>query len=186
MQQWLADIGMAVSELRDMARVRQVSLVGFRMGGTFACRVASDLEEIGALALWDPIVRGEPYVRGLLDAAGVERGATIRSCTSDGRECSVIGLNGFPFPEEMARDLSEIDLLKLDSFQVERTAIITSDHRQDLSDLASHLSTFSGEVTHTTVTASFEWGSGDRFSSAVIAPEIQEEILAFLRSSSGG
>jgi pimeloyl-ACP methyl ester carboxylesterase len=62
---WLADIGAAVTELRAISGVRRVRLVGVRLGATLAARAALDMPSVDRLVLWDPIVAGAAYARQL-------------------------------------------------------------------------------------------------------------------------
>ena len=63
--QWVADIGAACAELRDVSGVRRVSLVGLRLGGALAARALGEGLEADTLVLWDPVVRGARYLAEL-------------------------------------------------------------------------------------------------------------------------
>jgi len=66
---WLSDIECAVDELRAASGASQVLAVGLRMGGLLAALA----EQRGCvhfqhLVLWDPVIDGLGYLRGLADA----------------------------------------------------------------------------------------------------------------------
>jgi pimeloyl-ACP methyl ester carboxylesterase len=63
--QWRQDLAMAVTELRDMASLRKVSLVGLRFGAALAATCATERDDLDRLVLWDPIFDGSAYVREL-------------------------------------------------------------------------------------------------------------------------
>jgi pimeloyl-ACP methyl ester carboxylesterase len=59
---WVADIRMAVAELRDMAVIQKVSIIGLRLGALLAAHAARELGTIDRLVLWDPVTSGATYV----------------------------------------------------------------------------------------------------------------------------
>lgn len=62
-----SDVVMAIEELRDMSGLPEVALVGLRLGGALAARVAArHPREVQRLALWDPVDRGSAFVDELL------------------------------------------------------------------------------------------------------------------------
>ena len=59
---WVADVGDAARELRDLAGVRRVALVGMRLGAAVAARARAAGLPVGDLVLWDPVVSGARYL----------------------------------------------------------------------------------------------------------------------------
>ena len=62
---WQKDLGQAVDEIRDTGGLRQVSLVGLRMGASLAATVGAISDAVAKLVLWDPAVYGEAYLNAL-------------------------------------------------------------------------------------------------------------------------
>jgi len=62
---WRADIGAAVKELKAISGIRRVQLVGVRLGATLAARVALETPSVDRVVLWDPIMAGAAYVQQL-------------------------------------------------------------------------------------------------------------------------
>jgi esterase/lipase len=60
-RQWVEDVKAALGELQDNAGVRQVSIVGLRLGATLACSAAMELP-IHHLVLCDPVLDGRAYL----------------------------------------------------------------------------------------------------------------------------
>ena len=69
-EQWSRDVDTAIDELRDTTSLDRVSLVGLRFGGLLAADVAARRKDLDRVVLWDPIVRGEQYVREMLVSEG--------------------------------------------------------------------------------------------------------------------
>lgn len=62
---WIADLGAAVAELRRRTRLQHVAVVGMRLGATLAALHGRRAGDIETMALWDPIVDGTSFVDGL-------------------------------------------------------------------------------------------------------------------------
>jgi pimeloyl-ACP methyl ester carboxylesterase len=64
-ERWLADIGLAIDELKDVGRVAQVGLVGMRYGAALAAQAAAARKDVNRLVLWDPVFDGPAYLEQL-------------------------------------------------------------------------------------------------------------------------
>lgn len=62
---WIGDVVTAARELRAIAGVRRIRLVGVRLGGTIAALAAPQIEGFQRLVLWDPVVDGQAYLAQL-------------------------------------------------------------------------------------------------------------------------
>ena len=65
---WYDDATLAVDELRDMSGCATVASFGIRLGAVIAWRLAAMRADVHATVLWDPVVRGEGYLRELVAA----------------------------------------------------------------------------------------------------------------------
>jgi pimeloyl-ACP methyl ester carboxylesterase len=62
-----ADVFTAVETLQDLAATEKVTLIGLRAGANVAASMAAGSPQIiEALALWDPILPGDPCINGVL------------------------------------------------------------------------------------------------------------------------
>jgi alpha-beta hydrolase superfamily lysophospholipase len=109
-EQWLADIKTAAEELRDIARVTHLSLVGKQLGGILAVRAALPELRIRDLVLWDPILKGSDFIADLEEAHDRHCLARLQS-SSDG-EATGNELLGFPFPQSLRREISQLQLFE--------------------------------------------------------------------------
>jgi pimeloyl-ACP methyl ester carboxylesterase len=107
---WQNDIGTAIEELKDTAGVTRVALVGLRLGGTLAARVAAGRKaEVEKLVLWDPVVNGDEYLTEMrkLDAEIAETLAMRTTGPGDDSD----RLLGFDLPERMRKEIETVDLV---------------------------------------------------------------------------
>ncbi|MEP6914904.1 MAG: alpha/beta fold hydrolase, partial [Acidobacteriota bacterium] len=125
----IADIGTAIDELKDIADVPRVALVGLRLGAALAARVSEDRTDIDSLLLWDPVTSGRTYLqdlrrlqqRWLRDRPGSRWFAFSPAVTE---------VIGFPVTPTMRAELAQLDLQAL-----RRTSL------RRLIDLQRHLET---------------------------------------------
>ncbi len=63
----IADTGAAIDELRQrVPELRNVTLVGLRLGATIAAAAAARRDDVDRLVLWDPVVDGADYMQAVL------------------------------------------------------------------------------------------------------------------------
>jgi alpha-beta hydrolase superfamily lysophospholipase len=109
-EQWLEDIGAAVDEIKDLSGAAEVTLIGARLGATLAALVARRRREVDGLALWDPIVKGEDYVRELTRRQKDWLRDGLPEPRRFDRDDPMTEALGFPLPDRLRRGLEKIDL----------------------------------------------------------------------------
>jgi pimeloyl-ACP methyl ester carboxylesterase len=129
---WIADIATAATELSDSTGVKHLSVVGVRLGATFAALAASDGLRVDQLVLWDPVVHGDEYLEAL-DRMHAEMLAqrSDQMITSD-----LIGdeLLGFPYPPARRQGIERLDLTRMQWNGV-TTALVASQDRPEYRQL---------------------------------------------------
>jgi pimeloyl-ACP methyl ester carboxylesterase len=63
--QCLADLDAAIDEIEDISGATRASIVGLRLGATFAEIAAQRRDDIERVVLWDPILDGGAYLEAL-------------------------------------------------------------------------------------------------------------------------
>jgi pimeloyl-ACP methyl ester carboxylesterase len=101
---WIANIGAAMDLIRRETGVREVALVGLRLGALLAASAAADRDDICALALLAPPNSGRAYVRELKALAHLLVAPDERAASFDGLEVA-----GFSVGQETLRALSRLD-----------------------------------------------------------------------------
>ena len=72
---WIGNIRLAVERARTLSGRRNVCVIGVRLGATLAALASRDVE-VDELVLWNPAVKGRPYVRELQALAATAARAT--------------------------------------------------------------------------------------------------------------
>lgn len=70
---WLGDVRTAARELRDLAGVEALDVVGLRFGAVLAAACAAEDRDIRELVLWDPVAGGEEFLQQLGALAASQR-----------------------------------------------------------------------------------------------------------------
>ena len=105
---WRRDIEMAIDELKSMAAVERLTLLGVRLGASLAADVAEARNDINALVLWDPVIKGEEYLADL-DAAH-QAFIDARTHHFSLPPTDVRHRACYPFPAKFELGLSKLDL----------------------------------------------------------------------------
>ncbi|TDX65572.1 hypothetical protein EDE12_10257 [Methylosinus sp. sav-2] len=119
---WREQIRLAVRWMREVIGVREVALVGLRLGATLAAEVGG-VERLAQIA---PVVKGSSYLRELkmmarvLAASGATPEASIAAATSG----DDIHLEGFTINQPMAAAVKRIDLTRLEAAPAQRVLVL--------------------------------------------------------------
>jgi len=70
---WCEDVRVAARELRDLAGVEALDVVGLRLGAVLAARWAAEDRDIRELVLWDPVAGGEGFLTQVDGLEAVQR-----------------------------------------------------------------------------------------------------------------
>ena len=108
---WRRDIEMAIDELKSMAAVERLTLLGVRLGASLAADVAEARNDVNALVLWDPVIKGKEYLADL-DAAH-QAFIDARTYHFSLPPTDVRHRACYPFPEKFELGLRKLDLTSL-------------------------------------------------------------------------
>ncbi|MCU0622820.1 MAG: alpha/beta hydrolase [Gemmatimonadaceae bacterium] len=168
---WREDIGHAIEELKAMAEVERVALVGLRLGGTIAAEVAATRDDIAQVVLWDPVVRGAEYVAELLAASD-----DVQAGRPSGPEHTV-GVMGFPMTPAFRAELLQIDAPAAPPPVSARTLMVVSGERPEFAALAQALTARGTRVVTQVVPSPGNWGEVDDNGSALIPVALIQAIV---------
>ena len=125
LERWRQDIAAALEELKDLAGVRRVCVVGFRLGAALAAQATIKVKD---LVLWEPVVDGRAYLDELRDM----HARVFAHCLHPpeiGPPGNVHELMGFGFPIEQERATAAIDLTQPFVCRAERVLIVATEPR---------------------------------------------------------
>jgi pimeloyl-ACP methyl ester carboxylesterase len=106
----IEDVLQATDELTSTCGLRSVSLVGVRLGATFAALAAGLRDVVEGLVMWEPVAAGQAY----LAALRARHAAFLLSEAAGGRSQQAYSgpreIMGFPLSPAMAVELDALDL----------------------------------------------------------------------------
>jgi pimeloyl-ACP methyl ester carboxylesterase len=136
-EDWVEDVRTAAAELTDLAGIRVVSLVGYRLGAAIAAVAVSGGLKVEDLVLWDPIVSGRDYISNLEFRDRQENLLLIHPTSRFERGKGEI--LGYPFSPALRASLEKLDLRKVDTAAAGRLLLVATEERKEYSDLRAAL-----------------------------------------------
>lgn len=132
LQVWTADVVAAVSELKRRTGVKQVCLLGLRLGGTLAILAARQTREVTALALVAPVIDSRRYLKELKTSQLVGSLAA-KATRSDGQRAAAgtfpgsLEAGGYTLYPASSATLSQLNFNALEAPSVRRVLVIDRD-----------------------------------------------------------
>ncbi len=148
LEEWTADVGAAIEEVRRRSGATQVRLGGLRLGATLAALAARDRAEVERLVLWDPVVSGAGFLADVEPSVGHRDGTTW-------------WVHGFPLPESMRNALRSVDLRDVPLPARTRVVQMLSRPGVNFEALAERLADRVGDVESRIVPSPSDWNYTD-------------------------
>lgn len=179
-EDWLADIGYAIDELRDSAGVGRVSLVGLRLGAVLAAGASLSRTDLERLVLWDPVQSGLDYEAELAAEIAQETPSEYAPLFGNGESPSGgLVYNGF----EMTRSLREsLRLLRVDvagRATVSRLVQVVSHETDTLTAIRQRLEVHPG-FEYRFVEAPHDWNYVDTFGGILLPQPVIQAIVQWM------
>lgn len=138
LEQWEADLRLAVAELKARGGVEQVIVLGLRLGASLALVAAPRIAGLAGLVLWEPVVSGRRYLaelRSQHEDAILRFFATPKDYTPGAdRE-----LLGFAVGDSLLRTVDGLDLLQIPPPRGKPVLLIESHAKPEIAELQKHL-----------------------------------------------
>ncbi len=178
--QWRADISMAVEQMKERGDVARVALVGVRLGATLGALVEAERRDLAGLVLWEPIVNGREYLQTLIASHRDWLRAVFSKPEQDRKDGRRLEILGFPLTDRMRRGIEGIDLLTLEGRPAADVLIIESDGEGKYGPLSQHLRTLNGHVEYMRIPGPRVWTRGEEIDKAVVPVPILQSIVSWL------
>jgi len=173
LEQWINDAGEAIEELKDNAGVRQVSLIGIRLGAAIAAQAAQAHPEVDSLILWDPVVTGAAYLEELIRLG---EPAGMNGAVPPG----TVGVSGFPLTPSLTSGLRQIDLPGIVEPMAEHVLLVVSEERTEFNQLQVHLAATTQHSSCHLVPSATNWDVVDRMGAVLLPQKIIQDIVTYL------
>lgn len=107
---WVAELELAVDELRAMAGVQDIAVVGLRLGATIAARAEQRTGHFSQVVLWEPVMQGSDYLAELREQHEDFLAHMVRYPREATRRGPPFEVMGYPIGPELERSLAGVDL----------------------------------------------------------------------------
>ncbi len=173
-----SDVEAAIEEVRDTAGVGDVALVGLRLGGALAARVASrHPRDVKRLVLWDPVDRGEVYVNELLGTAVPIGHARRRRA---GTTIEELEIRGFPMTARFLEGVQGLDLSATAARLPAMTLAAISDSAWPAGELEQRLSADNGSRKVIRVASAPAWIEDESIGGGAIPVPLLKQVVTWM------
>lgn len=154
--QWLQDISASITELRSRTGVRQICLIGVRLGAALSFITAAQDNGVNAIVLWDPVVSGKAYIEEIRllqrEALRCRPKSLWRKECSEGEE-----VIGFPLPRGLCTEIGKLNLLTVAPKTSTRMFTVQTDEATNCDSLDQHFRRCGVQCDHQQVQAPKIW-----------------------------
>ena len=177
---WTTDIETAIEELKASRGLSSVGLVGLRFGATLAAQVAARRGDVPFMVLWEPIVKGRPYLqfarsqhRAWLQAEAQQRPEAPQRTT----EHEVLGQL---VSATLADGLARMELPPPRGRLAESILLVDEGACEQIDSLARHLTLRGADVSHVRRAGGRIWQRERDGEQAPVPREIVAEITRWV------
>ncbi len=176
--QWTADAYSAMQELRGAHRLRELSLVGLRLGASLAALAAAESRGVERLVLWEPVIDGRQYLAEqlALHRAWVEGEAREGRHAPSGEE----DLLGSRLAGRLRGELEQLSLRSLDGAPAPRILVLGQQPSREHDGLAAFLRDKGAHVDSRCVQGPAVWSKTPSMEEASVPNGAIQAIVAWL------
>lgn len=187
LQRWKADIHTAIDEMRRLTAVRDVHLVGSRIGANLAVQVHGERTDLAGLVLWEPILNGAEYIAALRRASGSMLADNARLEGYAQRPMSWFAeFAGFPVSKTLFDELAAIDLVAAPAASMHDILVLANSAKPALASfVASRTNALGGPQYVVTEESDAIWLKEDRENKGVIPVRALQAIASFVSRPRG-
>jgi pimeloyl-ACP methyl ester carboxylesterase len=180
---WVQDVGHAIQELRDIANIQRVSVLGLRLGALVAAQACRDRSDVDRLILWDPVLSGAHYEAELKAEVDAERPSSYGASSGNGEDAAgTLHYNGFPLGSGLRASMRRMDLLEALPTGVPRVLLAVSHETADFTRLRSSWSSHSG-LRYVHAPAPHDWNFVDNFGGILLPQAVIRAIVSWVENS---
>lgn len=175
---WLNDINVAITELREISAVQRIHVIGLRLGGLLAAAACSGRDDIESLNFWDPVTSGVQYInelrQELTDEDTSKENGELNSNYQDSN--GVIHFNGFSLHANMQETLERLDVFNIDLSAIGKVRHIISHKSIDSQLFVEYMEgkkNFKSEL----IEAPHDWNYVDKYGGILLPQPIIQGIV---------
>jgi uncharacterized protein len=175
--QWRADNAAAAGELKRLASVSRIAVVGVRLGAALAVDAAARRDDVELLVLWDPVLDGAAHLEELeaLHEGWLRLGGRV-DISAAGAPGPVLG---FPYAPALRRELGELQLHQAVAAARRVTVLLSREHPADAAWRAG-LAAAHGAAACAVVPTATDWLRPETVHTALAAPQMVQALASVI------
>lgn len=180
-QDWVDDVGLAIHELREIAGVSSISVIGLRLGALIAGAACAVRDDVDRLILWDPILDGGEYERELLHVIATEKPSEWGGPASGNLETvdGTIHFNGFPLTSGFRESCRQLSLANLQGLPAKRVLQVVAHETPAFTQLRSGWQHHAG-FHYQFAQAPHDWNYVDNFGGILLPQPVIQAIVNWM------
>ena len=180
---WVVDVAHAVQELRDVANIQRVGVLGLRLGALIAAQACRARDDIDRLILWDPVSSGGQYDAELLAEIATEHPASHGPQSGNGEDArGNLSYNGFVLSAAFRASMKQLDMRSAIPQAVPRVLLAVSHETHDFTQLRTAWSTLPG-FRYLHAPAPHDWNFVDNFGGILLPQAVIRAIVSWVEST---
>jgi pimeloyl-ACP methyl ester carboxylesterase len=172
---WQANVAAAAEELRALAGIDSLAVVGVRFGATLAA-TAAGLHSVDQLVFWDPVISGDRYLTRLKD---MHQSMLVddRYFQHPRQERPGPGLLGFPYPPALLSDIAACDLGSLARWPSTRLTVIQGGEKSQAEAFVNGLAGRGIAANLRPATTAVDWEDLDAVGRSLTAGDVNAAVV---------
>ena len=183
LEQWAQDIQEAIRELRASTGVRQIHLVGARIGANLALATGGG-GQVASIVVWEPILNGTDYLAALKQAHHnlLAGNACLEGYEWHTRPGCAAELIGFPISQKLLNEITGIDPTTFPEVPERSKVLFLANSRKK--DLEQYVSGLKGRLEGVSYLVAEEsdaiWLKEDRQNKGLIPHKAVQAIVSWI------
>lgn len=177
-QDWVNDVAHAIHELREIAGVNSIAVIGLRLGALIAGVACAARDDIDRLIVWDPILDGAEYEHELLNEIANEKPSEWGGPSSGNlhdRDGS-IHFNGFRITQTFRDSMRQLSLLDMRPTTVNKILQVVSHENSRFAELKNAWQSHAG-FRYQLAPAPHDWNYVDNFGGILLPQPVIQAIV---------
>ena len=180
--QWTEDTVAAIHELRTSCGLRQVAVVGLRLGATVAALAAAECGAVDQLVAWAPVFEGREY----LSALRAQHQQWLKDERRRGRAKSAADddLLGYRLTPSIRRDLENLSLLSLSKLPAPSVYVVNHEPSANRPEFTAWLRARGASVDADVIDAPTIWSRSPTMPEASVPNRSLQMIVNWIAGAS--
>ncbi len=175
LDRWFTDTSDALDELAQRTSVKDVGLIGLRLGAAIAARVAVARPDVERLVLWDPVFDGGGYLDEIRSLHDTMLNYAHVIPDAQGSRDEVLG---YALPAQLVADIQGIDIVgNIQTRPAEHVLLVESHEEVSQEPLSKHLASYGCKLGTAKIPNPHLWSWVEDFGKVHVPRKVLDAIV---------